>query len=84
MKRQKKLIIKNRDMLDKIANALLEKESLNASEIYNMLGLEQPRFKGEDELYNNGNDYKISEYKDNDIDLNNLKIQNMVSLYSLV
>lgn len=38
--RAKSLIIANRDKLDKLANALLEKETMNAGEIYELLGIE--------------------------------------------
>lgn len=48
----RKLIIENMDKLNKIANALLEKESLNADEIYDLLGLEKPQFSNEEEYYN--------------------------------
>lgn len=37
-----KLLADNRDMLDKLANALLEKETMYASEIYELLGI-KPR-----------------------------------------
>jgi cell division protease FtsH len=36
----KKSLIENRDKLDKLANALLEKETMYASEIYELLGME--------------------------------------------
>lgn len=36
----KQLLIENRDKLDKLANALLEKETMYASEIYELLGIE--------------------------------------------
>lgn len=35
----KQLLLDNRDMLDKLANALLEKETLSGNEIYELLGL---------------------------------------------
>jgi cell division protease FtsH len=38
--RAKNIIIQNRDKLDKLANALLEKETLYASEIYELLAIE--------------------------------------------
>ena len=38
--RAKELITNNRDKLDKLANALLEKDTMYASEIYELLGIE--------------------------------------------
>ena len=38
--RAKDIILENRDKLDKLASALLEKETLYASEIYELLGIE--------------------------------------------
>lgn len=38
--RAKDLLIANRDKLDQLANALLEKETLESSEIYELLGIE--------------------------------------------
>ncbi|MCX8058775.1 MAG: ATP-dependent zinc metalloprotease FtsH [Spirochaetes bacterium] len=48
----KKLIIENKDKLDKIANSLLEKESLTADQIYELVGLEKPSFKSDEDFYN--------------------------------
>lgn len=45
----KKLIVENKDKLDKIANALVEKESLNSKEIFGLLGLPSPEVKNNDE-----------------------------------
>jgi len=41
----KKLLVENRSMLDKLAEALLDKETLDSKEIRELLGLPEPEFK---------------------------------------